>query len=365
MSEPITKNPLRDSSSVGKEYIGLQYLRGIAAMMVVAYHLLPRLARKYAWPEFPVEFLASGVDIFFVISGFIIWLTTEKAGIDRRQWLLSRLIRIFPLYWIASCGMLLQLWLMARPLPGGREILDSFLLIPHLSSRTGDFAPILQQGWSLYYEFFFYVLLALLLFIQGPLRRLAILVGLFTVLVCLRFVIDKGDPIQFRMTSPLLFEFVAGILVALVVRTRFIQAHRFVLGTASLLAAAAFLLLVSHQVYPGPRIIYFGIPAALTVFGVVCLEDAWRRRVVHWLKKVGDSSYSLYLSHTLVYALAGFLFESAGVSRPETMFVLRFLVCVAMGWCIYRIIERPLLEWTRSRYAKVAPGRVRSSPASS
>jgi len=103
------------------------------------------------------------VDVFFVVSGFTI---AYVGNIPARDFILRRLIRIIPLYWVASIGT----YLVAKMEPSMvqsnsadiSDLLYSLFFIPHVN-KVGDIAPILALGWTLNYEMYFYFLFAIAL----------------------------------------------------------------------------------------------------------------------------------------------------------------------------------------------------------
>ncbi len=338
------------------ELIGLQYLRGLAAFAVIVFHFSPRLTEAYDLPEFGFKALTAGVDVFFVISGYIIWHSTQRPGLTPWSWWRSRLIRIVPLYWLMTTVLLICMWWAHHSLPSDDEIVKSFLFFPSTNSRTHEPVPVLIPGWSLNYEFFFYLVMAGLLFLRRSWLRVALIVSVFAGLVSLRHWADPSDAVQFRMTSPLLFEFVAGIGIALLIPRVAQWRYASALGVASIAAAGLFLCLISTRLFPdGPRVIYFGVPAAGLVFGVVCLERALRHRAIKPLKALGDASYSLYLSHTVTILGAAWMMTVAGIHAPVAKFGLSVVLTTLAGLLVYRWVERPLLLWMRTWGTKRLP----------
>ena len=151
----------------------IQYLRGIAALMVVWHHSssqIPALNRF-----FPGSSGAHGVDLFFVISGFIMAVTTTGAGLTPLQFLRRRVVRVVPLYWIltlAMVGLALVAPSLFRTLKVTADTLvQSLLFIPHFSTSFTDKAwPLLVPGWTLNYEMYFYVILAVILLLPAAWR---------------------------------------------------------------------------------------------------------------------------------------------------------------------------------------------------
>ena len=337
-----------------KEVIGVQYLRGLAALFVVFYHVLTDLSPIPGDEPIRRMMFAGGVDIFFVISGFIIWMSVSRPDVRPGPWWLSRAIRIAPLYWLTLLVVLAQLAVSGRMAPGTfprpDEILYAFLFVFCPNSVTGQFTPYFTPGWSLNYEFFFYLLMGLSLFLRRPWMRVAMIVGIFAVLIALRPFSDPASAAQFRYTSPLQMEFVAGIGISILYPWIRKLRGAWLLGLLSLALAVGVMVYVSPRLYPnGPRAVYFGLPAALLVFGVVCLEDLLARRPVALFNALGDSSYSLFLSHTLAFAIPAALFHAVGPLPLPVSFVIAVVFAAAVGWLVFRYVEKPMLAWMRAR----------------
>lgn len=333
------------------QFVGIQYLRGLAALAVVLFHVATFIVGQSAEKTLAIGGLSAGVDIFFVISGFIIWKTTDRVGVSPLAWWRGRLIRIVPLYWIALLSTLATKQVMGAHMPGGLEALKAFAFIPVVNSTDQTMTPFLSPGWTLNYEFAFYGIMALALNIPNRWQRGCTLVAIFVGLVSLRTLADPSDPIQFRMTSPLFFEFLAGIAIAILSRSVFVGGKRgVVLGIFFVLSAVVFYVFVTPRMFPsGPRFIYFGVPAALLVFASILLEDLIRQSVLQPLKRLGDSSYSLYLSHPLVLTVGFGALGSSVISRAW-IGILLLVLCVATGHAMHRYIERPLVERMNLRF---------------
>ncbi|WP_046111833.1 acyltransferase family protein [Aquincola tertiaricarbonis] len=334
------------------ELIGVQYLRGIAALAVVYFHVLPRVLGKASEDTFAVGILSAGVDVFFVLSGFIIWLTTQRPGVTPGAWWRARLIRVVPLYWFALLATLaFRLATGTGHIPGFVEGLKAFLFIPVAHSKDGQFYPFLIPGWTLNYEFFFYVVVACTLFLRTSAQRLIALVLVFGTLIAFRKFADTTSAIQFRMTSPLFLEFLAGIAVAIVHKRFSTNARvRFVIGLGSLAAAIAFASMISPRLFDaGPRTVYFGVPAALLVLGVICLEEQIRRLPVRPLKLLGDASYSLYLIHPLVIWPAEVLVQRTVGQSAIAELVVVPAACIAVAILTFKFVEQPMLASMRAR----------------
>lgn len=277
--------------------ISVQYARAVAALLVVYSHL--RGFAVFRPLDFG-EFGAMGVDIFFVISGFIMWETS------RRQlpgdFAVRRVSRIVPAYWFYTTLLVVLALALPALTPNVRldagAILKSYLFIPYVN-HNGQTNPILLQGWTLNYEMFFYAVFALSLFIGNRLIQLSAIAGFFVACAVAGLFVGHGATAFYLSTMPL--EFVFGILVSV--------ATRLEIGVG----AAAFALLAGLIGLAGasigapaelPRFIAFGLPAAIALFGLVGLEPVIRRQPIRWLARIGDASYSLYLLHPFVLSAA-------------------------------------------------------------
>lgn len=340
----------------------LQSLRALACTMVVFHHAL-----NFSWPpgQVPVAWQlgAHGVEIFFVLSGFILAWSVAGRQVDAGRFLWRRLLRVAPLYWLASL-------LVAR-----RDLLDPAVqadllrdlsFVPRFSANyPGQLYPTMVPGWSLNYEVFFYLVLAVALLI-GRRPLLTASLGLMA-LATVGWLVGPFDaaPAVFY-TRPYVMLFVFGIALAWAVRHAFVLRHR---PTLWMLAALALAAIAWRPA--GPEWLSLGLPAAMLVWCAVCLSGEgarpWRPIVL-----IGEASYAIYLFHgwgqsaTVALMRRGF-----GWSMPETtgmrlielgLTVTGGLVVGGMAWLV---LERPLMQLLsrrRSRTPRTMPLGKRPSP---
>lgn len=323
----------------------IQALRALAATAVVVSHVL-LVERKYGTPVFPDQaaFGAFGVDLFFVISGFI--MVTIAKGSSAMSFLLARARRILPPYWVyTSIVLLIYLYVPAAvnsSFAHPPSIWRSYLLIPD------DVGPLLAVGWTLEHEAYFYLCFALML---GLTRVLALpaLLGVWAVSVlCLHGALDLygiGSPIAAVLTHPLTLEFIFGAVVGLLIRRKVTGFGSFAL-LAGILALAV--TLSFHDMADAfiidrgwGRVTMIGGPCALIVYGAVALELRGALKAPRWLAALGDASYSTYLSHVLVISALGRLLAMTGhASLIEVGFVIACVVGAnAFGVASFRLLE--------------------------
>ena len=349
---------MKQKPSASRTILSLQYLRAIAALLVVYFHAqLQAPGRAFAFPSFG----AAGVDIFFVLSGYVMWLTTAGRRIGPLQFMQRRIIRIVPLYWLVSlvaAGFALAApGLMRSTTIELPHFLASLFFIPWPNPgaaihQTQALTPLVVPGWTLNMEMFFYLLFALLLpfAVRWRLIGLALLIGVAFVIGS--FVADGNTPLSFYGTT-LLFEFWFGMaLAALVGRWSDPRAlskprtgQRAVFGALWLVALTA-LLLADWYNAGEPKMIWYGLPA-LSVVGIAIIAE--RRGLVPslpWLQTLGDASYSLYLTHGFVVAACRVLFSRlpflSSIDHPLPFLGVALICSIVVGLVTYFWAEKPL-----------------------
>jgi peptidoglycan/LPS O-acetylase OafA/YrhL len=337
----------------------IQYLRGLAAVLVLLDHLAFKLGR---YPVSPLRWLHAaniGVDLFFVISGFVITHSTrDKHGslgsVD--DFLRGRIARIFPLYWfmtiVANIAFVVAPSLV-NTASGKTDVLASYFLLPTVDNY------LIHNGWTLSYEFYFYALFALGLLLPRASGR-----GLVIAILCLmgssRIVLTPRGPLQQLLSDPLILEFAAGMLLYLLYDRAIALGRSVRLAIAGLAVALWIFVNAGHST--GIRALDYGVIASL-----VCLAAVTRRRDVpplHWevSRWLGDISYSLYLSHPFIVAGAMLVLSQALSplqDRPYLQMILTLTASLAAAAAVHYSLERPL---TRAARHLLRRHRVRAMP---
>jgi peptidoglycan/LPS O-acetylase OafA/YrhL len=339
----------------------LQALRAIAAMIVVIHHMMlmePHLC-AYATVLPQWFFVGSGgVDLFFVISGFIMVLITRgyKPGFAvGSDFLYKRIIRIYPLYWIYSAVLLLLYFLQPDSLSTLKNnhinLLTSFLLIPDITH------PLLNVGWTLRHELYFYlVFTGVLLFIREC-HMLFFLISWGILIGIVSFTSMGNGAISKVIFSPYTYEFIAGGLIALAILRKRIYAPMFFTIIGFFIACLTVVIFITQEEFarkyfeqPWLRILIFGVPSSLLVYGCVGLEIVKKWVAYGWLTAIGDASYSLYLSHSLIFLLFAKFWRMAGLNQEayHGLFLAGMLITsIIWGIMSYHFIEKPLLDRMR------------------
>lgn len=345
--------------------ISLQYLRAVAALMVVAFHAADKLSTLDPNGQ-PFAFTVglAGVDIFFVISGFIIYVTGSQAGTTPTSFLRKRLIRIVPLYWVLTLMLaavaVLKPGLLASSSFDPSHFIASLLFVPWPHPQIPALLPLLIPGWTLNYEMAFYGLFALGLLLPSS-ARLSSLVSVLCLLVALGMIFAPTGIAAFY-TDQIILEFAAGTIIA----AMWMHGVRSptMLAVAALGVGAVLLCMGAGSTLP--RVIGAGIPAAMIVSGAVFSESVARRRPIWLLSELGDASYSIYLSHVVVLPVLAKLWQAAGLGAEGygiPFFVTALAGSAVAGMILHRLVERPLLAWMSGKRAKSKPEKRTIVPA--
>ena len=310
----------------------IQYLRAFAALAVVIFHAGERTG-------LPFTIGAAGVDVFFVVSGFIMMAISDSRPVSPGHFFRNRLLRIAPAYWAATFAMVIGA--AAGVFPNLQldpaHTLGSFFFIPIASPSSGNLWPVLVQGWTLNYEIFFYTLFALVLFLRpgSRLLALALLLGAFVIAGTL---LQPKNSILAFYTAPLILEFVTGAALAKLWSGRRLPSPT--VGLALVATAVAGFAAI-HLLKLEFDALTCGPLAVLLVLGALAMEAGARLRKLPLLAYLGDSSYSIYLWHTFAISVIvkiGFM-----LSLPAAAILFIAVVLgTASGIAAYECLEKPL-----------------------
>ena len=315
----------------------LQALRAFAAWVVVCHHFMQIFFDFHATG--PIGQLltdrgAVGVDIFFVISGLVIYLSTCDKTVEPRQFLLNRALRIVPAYWFYTALMAALLLAFSQWMPhqefDWHHLLLSLLFIPAENPGGYGLYPTLNVGWTLNFEMFFYLLFGLAFLVRH--RHLQLLMT--AALLLLSEVLGRLGLLSHFYNNGIIYEFLLGIGLGVVYRRGLIREGFWV--PLALLAVAGYAL---YHLDASQRLLHWGLPSAMIVLAFVSMEPWFKGNQV--LKALGDCSYSVYLIHVLVLYAGWFASERLGLN-PYLVFALCVPSIGLMSWFSYRWLERGL-----------------------
>jgi exopolysaccharide production protein ExoZ len=327
----------------------VQIFRGVGAMLVVGLHInnwlyaqQPRVGISHIayfanWHQFG----AVGVDIFYVISGFVIALTMSRYQGRTGFFLRQRFLRIAPLAYLFSALWILRLHLIHQPVPLA-GVWSTLLLAPVLPTYH---LPTLDVLWTLSFEFTLYLLTcAVLLARRGPLTLLALLSLLGTIGIFHSF----GYPLLRWATHPLLYEFALGVLAYLLWKDG--RAPRWAIVASGIIGAGALIAqaLLGSGVAANPalaisgetalrRVIQYALPSFLLLNFLLTWAPA-RNPVARLATLIGNASYSIYLVHLFVVAMTIRYLRLPA----DAIWIILFVAATAVGVAVYQFVELPL-----------------------
>lgn len=347
--------------------LSIHYIRGISALMVVLFHFRSVLNDVYVQKDLGnilFRWGEIGVDAFFIISGFIICLSTKNKT-STKEFILKRFFRIYPAYiFFVSISLYVAYKISSTSMD---DIINAVLILPLDYSKGGPFFgySYLTVAWSLFYEISFYLIYLLSMIISHRYRGL-ICSGIIAAFVFIPQLLDNGtislNPISHSkfetlqylniLTSPMMLTFIVGIVIyeALPI-LRFISLNSTEWFIRILFYSSCFFFiycfLTGFNSWHGiTNAVIFIIPAV--IFSIV-YEMRFGIPKIRALTFLGDISYSLYLSHMIIFRILNnyggeFYSLSHGFSR---MFILLSLSLI-ISYLAYNLIEKPSAKLCRT-----------------
>jgi exopolysaccharide production protein ExoZ len=342
---------------------GIQILRGIAATGVVVHHALEESQVFEGFqhlPKFWILIGASGVDLFFVISGFIMFYTSyKKFGKEKvaSSFMIRRIIRIVPMYWLCSLFLLsltaTGIFYTHHPVSLS-SVVSSLLFFPTLN-------PILGVGWTLNYEMYFYLIFAAFL---GLSARVTAFCGISATLLLI-ILIGSAIPdeaIREFFQNPISMEFCFGMLIALLFCTFSSDLGNFgivaLFGIIGVVVGTAFSPSdgTTGGLSPHIRFISWGVPAAFAVYSALGIRSI-RSGLEKSLLFLGDASYSIYLTHGFVMVSYAKLIKNETIREcipPIVWMGAAIAASLILGFLAYRFVERPIDIFLRKHVPYIA-----------
>lgn len=297
-------------------------------MMVIMYHITQKLYVN-GDIKWNFEIGSAGVDIFFIISGFIIYYSSVKE-FSANEFMKKRVLRIYPLYWIVTLVTLLISYIKPGMINQHVDVpismWNSFTLFP-----VPDTSPILIVAWTLSFEMFFYVIYYMA--IKLKVNRILFSSIMLGALV----IIGRKFNIPF-ISNPISIEFIYGMVIAYLVLTKNTKAVMVIAALALILSATP---LVWHSEV---RNLYYGVPALALFCVFLLLEKKVRQEggLIKLAQIIGDSSYSIYLTHLYSLGLIFMLIKSS--ASLWLLIVSSFIFSVFVGILCYKFLEIKMIK---------------------
>jgi len=274
------------------------------------------------------------------------------------RFIYNRISRIYPLYWFYSLVLLVFFFIrpeLVNPSIGNRiNIIESFLLLPQ------NILPLLMVGWTLVYEMYFYILFAFFLFINEKHFVKILILWCFSIIVGNLFFYPLSAQswitAKYIVLSPFAFEFIFGCLIARIIFSGQTNFGVFFLSAGILIffiiCIACWFIPALSMTKPWTRAFGFGVTYSMIVYGSVALEINKKKRSPTPLQKIGDASYSIYLSHSLIINGIGwfwaFTCKTWSLPNNNLLWLLIMLIfSIIIGMISYNMLELPLINAAR------------------
>ena len=358
----------------------IQFLRAAAVVLVVYMHsMVLQVDHSKSWQQnflYLYHFGAIGVDLFFVISGFIISFVANKyVGIDQGiHFLKKRFSRINPIYYLASLIFLIIViinWWVTNIISttfNVNNILSSSFDTLVLFPLSNSFRPLLFIGWTLSFEWLFYSVFFLVILIRIQ-QKILILCFLFIVLATVGVVIRSPDLRIAFITNPITLEFLLGAAIYRIYSKRRPNLHYIPLTLVTIGLISYTLLIVYGYGYiyslkifqlPGlglKRFLLWGLPSSFIVAGCIFLENnnkltrIWN---IQMIQLIGDASYSIYLTHMSIFILMDLLYTKVGYFLPPDLGIyIQLAIAIIVGIGFHKKVEKPLLRFINHDNARI------------
>lgn len=351
-----------EQGSVPATILSVQVLRFFAAFIVVVFHAQEAMRNSivgHVKTEVDRAFMigAAGVHLFFLISGFVMVYTTMRPGrkMTTTKFFERRFMRIYPIYWVLALIYLFVRYMVGSAYDISNErLVGAFLLLPN---GAGD---IIGPGWTLAYEVYFYLCFGLALLFPNRIG-LYVLTFAFLGMIAVGVLFPNVGSMLGIMVKPLLLEFLAGCWIAFC----YLKGWRLPIWSGVLLVLLGLLGLaagVPLGLEKYPAVLVWGIPSIPILIGALTLEPIFSKPLPRFLAKLGDSSYFLYLCHSLfIYLLFLTPWLRDLASIPVTAFVTPFVIaltCTAIAHAGHDWIELPLIKTIRNLVDRLTGRRV-------
>jgi peptidoglycan/LPS O-acetylase OafA/YrhL len=348
-----------------RDYVGIQVLRFVAAALVVGLHATFIVHDRMDATQTVWSIGWIGVPIFFVISGFVMVVSSQRlVGTPSgwREFLMRRGVRIVPLYWIATTIQLVALLVVPALLLhdkfGANRIALSYLLLPSRNS-DGVVAPLVGVGWTLLFEAFFYLVFALSLRLRvSPVWFCGAVLSIAAVGWLVRPVGDWPPVLVYF--DPVVLHFLGGILIGTYAINR--RLRPLIVGLAFVVGLYLSLWALAPEGATSRSNAAY-LPIALVVVLLALAVQRWSDRVPGLLRRLGDASYSLYLFHPILAPAIPVVMIKFGLIEPGVAVAAIMVAMSVASLAIHKYVERPITRSLQARLRRSAANPRRGQEA--
>lgn len=354
------------SISTTSQISTVQALRGLAALGVALLHLSGlQMLEGFRTSTGLFAYGWIGVDLFFVISGFImVWVTQriKSTPTTAIRFIISRVVRIYPLWWV-SVSLVGLFFFIIHGVPASIDVMPKNQAWAYYAKSLflwpQELAPLLDVGWTLIHEMFFYIIFALIIAL-GMRGRLLWGLAIWGALTFFGIILNLGElnPFFKIIFSPLSFLFIAGAVIGKVRTSEGL--NKFAWPVLGLSLAIILSLILFDVLDKRERVIQLIVPLSLLLWSVVTLENAGKINTPKPLIWLGDISYALYLTHPLVVLAwrtirpfyEGGLFSFVTSKLPTTFLIYIDMLVLIFAFLITATIFHITVEKTTSRFIR-------------
>jgi peptidoglycan/LPS O-acetylase OafA/YrhL len=340
-----------------KSLNSIQALRAIAAWIVVFHHYVQIFGESQFnrhVSSIITNYGAIGVDLFFVISGFVIYSSINGKDITPFRFAFQRITRIAPAYWVFTAVSAITIVFAPYIIPSAKFdfafMIKSLLFIPAFNPSGLGIFPLLPIGWTLNFEMAFYLVFCCSLFLPRRMLFFSLVLGIY--LIQSQSAKLSSEFSFYSMST--IYSFLIGVVLHLLYRTKLIEK---ITPLASILICLSSLYVISLRPSSPHDPIFWGIPCACIIACFISQEKYFTKR--SFIRRLGDWSYSTYLCHPILIFFALFINKLYQTNAIVT-FLTTCASIVLVSWLSFRFIETPPMKIARSKIYAIPTRTARS-----
>ncbi|WP_025821372.1 acyltransferase family protein [Shewanella marina] len=317
-------------------FYSIQLLRILSALLVVIYHACNKVGLEGVF-----KFGQMGVDIFFIISGFVIYISSCKKVYSPIKFLRNRFFRIYPIYWLFTFIAFIAYIIYPSLVNSGREtsILNSIFLLP------SDKPYLINNAWTLVYEMFFYFIFSLFITLKNKYRVIGTSIVIVLLLSVRYFFPNLSSNLYFYFYSDyILLEFLFGVMFAYFYVT--LNINKWVFTVLALVLS--FFYIYIYSLSETHRLFYYGIPSFIIFYIVVSLEGyILKSNIKNIVDALGNCSYVLYLLHPFILVLVYKLFQKHYILSDIGLIIVMLISSLFVSMFVHQYIEKRITKYIR------------------